>query len=303
MKRFIPTIILVIICIGAFWYASSQSFFKKEEVQTTKPLVTVKKEDITAVKLKNGTDLTEIQRKDGQWTMTQPSALPLSAFDTDSWTSAFVSLTQDGEVDANPADLSGFGLQTPTQEYEVALKDGSAKTVQIGAPLPIAGYYYAKLKDAPTVYKISETSVQSLAKKPIDFMQKMPIAVSYSDVQSVSLKWSGASKTLTKSDATKTASESAWKFGDKELTGSDATAVLDKILLLSTDQMAKPSSALKLDNPELKVELKLKKDGKDSMETYTGKVDGETVWIVKQGDTWAYAIPKTSIQEMFDALK
>lgn len=303
MKRFVPTIILVIVCIGAFWYASSQSFFKKAEESTAKPLVTVKKEDITAVKLKTGADNIEMELKDGKWTMSKPQAIPLSSFETDTWASSFVTLTQEGEVDANPTDLSGFGLQTPAQEYEVTLKGGSVKTVQVGAPLPIAGYYYVKLKDAPNVYKVSETAIQGLAKTPMDFMEKMPIAVTYSDVLSVSLTWNGASKSLTKSDPAKTASESAWKFGDKELTGSEATSFLDQILLLSTDQLAKPSSSIKLDSPELKLELKQKKDGKDSTDAYTGKVDGETVWIVKQGDTWAYGVPKASVQDLYDALK
>lgn len=303
MKRFLPTIILVVVCIAGFWYASSQNFFKKEEEATTKPLVTVKKEDITAFSLKTGTDTVELQLKDNVWSMSKPSALPLSTMDVDGWTSSFVSLTQDGEVDANPSDLAGFGLANPASEYTVTLKNGSTQTVQVGNPLPIAGYSYVKLKDAPNVYKLSDTTLQGLQKQAIDFMKKMPIEFTYSDVQSLVMTWNGASKTLTKSDTTKTASESTWKFGEKELQGTDATAVLDKALLLSTDQLAKPASQVTAGAPELKVDVKQSKEGKETTESYTGKVDGDNVWIVKQGDTWAYAVAKTTVQEMFDALQ
>ncbi len=304
MKRFIPTIILVIICIGAFWYASSQSFFKEEEESTAaQPLAPIIPDEVTSIKLTAASETTELQRKDDQWTMTKPSALPLTAYAAESWLNAFAALTHEGEVDASPADLSGFGLTTPSQEYEVTLKNGSVKSIQIGAPLPISGYFYAKLKDSPAVYKVSDGGLQGLALAPIDFMQKLPVVAAYNDVLNVSVNWKGEGKTLTKSDPAKTANESAWKFGDKELAGTEATTFLDKVILMSTQELVKPSAEVKQDNPELKLKLTLKKDGTESTHTYIGTVDGESVWIVKQGDAWAYSIPQASVQEMFDALK
>ncbi|MDF2667824.1 MAG: hypothetical protein K0R67_130 [Paenibacillus sp.] len=304
MKRFIPTIILVIICIGAFWYASSQSFFKEEEEQiadqTMAPIIP---EEAASIKLLMESDATELQRKDDQWTMTQPSALPLAPYEAESWLNAFGALSHAGEVDANPADLSDFGLTSPSIQFEVALKNGSVKTIQIGSPLPIAGFYYAKLKESPAVYKVAEEGLQGLFKAPIDFMQKLPIVAAYNDVVSVAVSWNGASKTLIKSDTAKTANESAWKLGDKELAGTDATTFLDKVILMSTQELVKPASEVKQDNPELKLTLALKKDGAESTNSYTGKVDGENVWIIKQNDNWAYAIPTATVQEMFDIMQ
>ncbi|WP_127580258.1 DUF4340 domain-containing protein [Paenibacillus koleovorans] len=302
MKRFLPTIILVVLCIAGFIYASSQNFFKEEEEQTAKALLAIKEEDVTSYRIKTAADEVELQRKDAGWTMTKPSAMPLAPFEADGWLNGFISVTQEGVVDASPADLGKFGLASPTEEYEVTLKNGSKTTLQIGSPLPIYGYYYAKLKETAPVYKLPETSVRILQKTPLDFIQKMPINIGYNDLTGATVTWNGASKSLAKSDPAKTASESAWKLDGKEVTGTDATDYLDQILLFSTEELLKAASSLKLDAPELKLELKVKKDGKDSTETYTGKVDGESVWIVKQGDAWAYSIPKMTVEDMFDAL-
>ncbi|PYI51224.1 DUF4340 domain-containing protein [Paenibacillus flagellatus] len=302
MKRFIPTIVLVVVCIGAFWYASTQSFFKKKDEETaSKPLVAVKSDDVTGVKIKEGG--LEFQKKDGQWAMVKPSVYPLESNAVEGWLAGFTSLTHDGEVEANPADLSVFGLKDPAKEYEVTLADGSVKTVQIGSPLPIAGHFYAKLKDAPAVYKLPEQEATSLAKDAFGFMNKTPVKMTYNEVSGLQVDWKGASKSIVKSEPAKTASESAWKLGDQELKGSDAETMLDKLLLMTTAVPVRPASELKLDAAELKLTVKSTKDGTESTNAYAGKVDGDNVWIVKQGDAWAYAVPTATIQELFDAMK
>src|SRR5690606_24954548 len=153
------------------------------------------------------------------------------------------------------------------------------------------------------VYKVSESWLQGSDLDTIDFMQKLPVVAGFNDVVSVTVNWNGAAKTVVKSDPTKTVGDSIWKFGDKDLEGSAASTFLDKVILMSTNELVKPSSDVKQDNPELKLELKLNKDGAESTNSYLGKVEGETVWIMKTGDAWAYAIPKTKVQEMFDSLK
>lgn len=302
MKRFIPTIILVVVCIGAFWYASSQSFFKKEDdASKPKPVVAVKQDDITGIRIKQGG--VEMQKKDGKWALTKPAAYPTNAYSGDSWTGAFVALTQDSEIDANPSDLSKYGLSSPEQEFAVTLADGSAKTLQIGSPLPIAGHHYAKLKEAPAVFRVADDQIKGLQKDVVEFVDKSPFQMTYNEVSGVQMEWKGAAKTLQKVDVAKSSNESAWKLGDKELKGTDVEPILDKMLLMSSDQMVKAVSEIKMDAPELKLTLKSSKDGKETTSTYLGKVDGEQIWIALQSGPWAFSVPAASIQELFDKIK
>ncbi|RKN78921.1 DUF4340 domain-containing protein [Paenibacillus ginsengarvi] len=302
MKRFIPTIVLLVVCIGAFWYASSQSFFKKEDdASKPKALVAVKQTDVTGIQIKQGN--IELQKKDGKWTFTKPAAYPTNAYTGDSWVGAFIALTQDGEIDANPSDLSKYGLSNPEQEYGVTLADGTSKVVQIGSPLPIAGHYYAKVKDAPNVYKVTEEQLKSLQKAPEEFVEKSPFQMTYNEVSGIQMEWKGASKTLQKTDPSKTSTESAWKLGDKEMKGSDVEPILDKMLLMSSDQMVKAVSELKLDAPEMKLQLKSTKDGKETTVVYVGKIADDQIWLAMQGGAWAYTVPIDTIQELFDKIK
>lgn len=302
MKRFIPTIVLVVVCIGAFWYASSQSFFKKEEDPNSKPqpLVTVKADDVTAFQVKQGG--MEVAKKDGKWAVTKPAAYPTNSYSGDSWTDAFAALTHDGEIEANPTDLSKYGLSNPEQEFGVTLADGSTKVVQIGNALPIAGHRYAKLKDAPNVYKVTDEQITSLQKAPIDFLEKSPFQMVYTDVSAVQMDWKGASKSMQKTDPAKSSTESTWKLGNQELQGKDVEPILDKMLLMSSDQMVKAVSELNMTAPEMKVQLKSTKDGKDTVANYVGKIDGDQVWIALQEGPWAYSMPVATIQELFDKI-
>lgn len=302
MKRFIPTIILVVACIGAFWYASSQSFFKSEDDESKpKSLVTVKQDDITGIQIKQGG--IELQKKDGKWALTKPAAYPTNAYSGDSWTGSFIALTQDDEIEENATDLSKYGLSNPEQEFSVTLADGSSKTVQIGLPLPIAGHHYAKLKDAPNVYRVADEQITALQKEVYDFVDRSPFQMTYNEVANIQMEWNGASKTLQKADPAKTSTESSWWFQGRELKGTDVEPILDKMLLMSSDEMVKAVSEIDRSAPEMKLVLKSVKEGKETTSTYLGNVEGDRIWIGLQEGPWAYAVPTTTIQELFDRIK
>lgn len=300
MRRFIPTIVLLVVCIGAFLYAYSQNFFKEEDTSVKpKPLFTIKKEDITGIQIKPAG--IELQKKDGKWSLSKPEAYPTNAYSGDSWTGAFVGITQEGEIDANPTDLAKFGLSSPTQEYTATLADGSTKTLQIGSALPIAGHFYGKLKDEPAVYRVGGEQLKSLQKEPVDFVDKSPFQMVFNEVSNVQIEWKGTTRSMQKADVTKQANQSTWWLGGKELKGNEAEPILDKILLMSSDQMVKAKSELKMDAPEMKLEIKSTKDGKEtSTVTYVGKIIEDAVWIADQSKPWAFTIPVTTIQELFD---
>ncbi|MCZ8514938.1 DUF4340 domain-containing protein [Paenibacillus filicis] len=301
MKKFIPTLILVVLCIGGFWYASSKDFFKEKKPDAP-ALVTVKKEDVASYAIKSGDTAVEIQQKDGKWTMAKPSPLPLNDFSTTGWVDSFNGATKDKTVDANPKDLAQFGLDKPKQEFSVTMKDGTTHTLSIGDPVAVQGFDYAKFSGSPEVFQISDTTVKALDKKPLDFMEKSPVTLNYEQVRSLSVDWKGQQWTLTKSEPDKKSFEANWKLGDKEVKGADASNYLDKAAFLSTNELVKPASDVKgLDAPELKIMVKeADQAGKETTNVYAGKVEGSNVWIAQQGGPWAFAVPADSVQALSD---
>ena len=68
MKRFIPTILLVVICIGGFWYASSKDFFQ-EKKDEPKSLITLKQEDVQSISRENRGAADRSSPDDSGWEM------------------------------------------------------------------------------------------------------------------------------------------------------------------------------------------------------------------------------------------
>lgn len=313
MKRLLPTLILVIVCIVGFWYASSHSFFK-EKAAEEKKLVTLKAADISAIQLQAkdaaSTDSpdaalkpTELAKKSTNWEMTLPAAYPVNSFSVDSWNEAYAALTYEGIVEENPTNLADYGLDEPKQFFQVTLKDGTTKKLLIGNTLPIEGHVYAKFADAPKVYDVTDQILAGLKKQPLDFLDKNAVKLTYDNVKSIQVEWKGAKWLLEKAQADKTVYESTWKLDGKERKANEGTAIMDKIVGLTTAVLPKAATDIKMDAPELKIIVTESNAGKDTLSTFTGKIDQDNVWIAKQGGVWAFTVPATAVQEAFDASK
>lgn len=302
MKRLLPTLILVLILAVGFGYAKSQNFFKEKPKEETNKLVTLKAEDIQTLRL--GPDgSTEIKRTEGgKWEMSKPEAYPVENYSADDLAKSFAEISFDEKIADNPAadDLKGFGLANPTDSVEAVLKDGASRKLLIGGPLPVAGSSYVKLADAPAVYELSDQKLQSLRKQPFDLMNKNVFDLQYDKVKSVKMGWKGETWELTKADLSKKAYESAWKLGDKELKPEEGSGILDKLTFLATDREPRKRSEVDYAAPELKLEFKEDNDGKETVNTYIGKVDNQLVRIAKSDGPFAYAVALDEIQEAFD---
>ncbi|WP_079914304.1 DUF4340 domain-containing protein [Paenibacillus sp. 32352] len=303
MKRLIPTIILVLICIGGFWYASSKDFFKEKQ-EPAASLAKVNQQDVASYTIKTGDTEIEMQQKDGKWTMTKPSAQPLNEYSAKGWIDSFNGLTKESTIDAEGKELTKYGLDKPQQQFSVKLNNGTVQTLSVGNAMLVPGYDYAMLSGSPEVFKISDSQVKSLAKTQLDLMEKSPIRLEYEQVRGITVEWKGQKWTLTKADTDKKSYEANWKLGDKELKGSDASSYLDKVQFLSTEQLAKPADQVKMDAPELRLEVKYADaSNKETTVVYLGKVDKDNLWLTQQGGQWAYSLPVTSIEELADKYK
>ncbi|MFD0680855.1 MULTISPECIES: DUF4340 domain-containing protein [unclassified Paenibacillus] len=298
MKRLIPTLLLVIICIGGFWYASSKDFFKESKAPAAS-LVKVNKDEVASFSIKAEDSEIELQRKDGKWTMNKPSPLPLNDYGADGWVESFNALSKDKTVDANAADLAQFGLDKPSQQFKVSLNNGTSYTISVGAPVAIKGFSYAMLSGSPEVFQLSDSQTKPLAMTQLDFMEKSPVTLEYDQVRSLSVAWKGEKWAITKTDADKKSFESDWKLDDKVVKGTDVGQYLNRLKFLSTEQPARPSSGINMSSPELRVEVKsVDASQKEITTVYLGKVEQDNVWFVKEGAEWAYALPLDSIQEL-----
>jgi len=314
MKKLIPTLVLVLVCVGLFGYASSNNFFKEEE-KLPQPLLAVKEENVQSFAVtivgseasqqsQDEPQTTEIVREGDGWTMKKPADYPLNANAIDSWFSYIGAVTQDMVVEEQATDLAKYGLEKPGTEIRIIEKNGMVRTLRIGDSLAIAGYKYAAIDDVRTVYRVGESAVNAIGKTPLDFIDKNPVRFDADTIQSLKVEWKGASWTLEKAEQEKSAYESKWKLGDKELEGGAATSIVSKARLLATEAIPKLAVEAGLvggSASDLKLTVVTKReDGGEATQTYSGKLDGETVWVADALGTWAYAIPVATVDELYN---
>jgi hypothetical protein len=307
MKRLVPTLILVVICIAGFWYASAHDFFREPKEEPV-PLVAVSKDDVQSFTIKNNDEnsgdaaLITLEKKDGAWTMTQPASYPLNSYGADSWVNAIIAVKGDKKLEDDPSNLAEYGLDKPKLEYTVTLKDGSVKKLFVGNTTPIPEYMFVKTSDSPAVYQASLELLNPLKKEPFDFLEKSPFQFEYNKLKVLTVEWGGKQWTLTKKDPSKMGYESEWKLGDLDLSASDGSSFLDRMINISTSSMVRKASEVNTEGAELKVSIIEEKDGKDIPSTYLGKIDANQndIWIVKQGGDWAYVIPVATAQNLYD---
>lgn len=300
MKRFIPTILLVVICIGGFWYASSKDFFQEKQ-EEPKTLLTLKQEDVQSLSIKAEEQEIDLSRTDSGWEMKKPAAAPMNTNQVDSWLDMLGLVTSTKVVEESASNLANYGLDKPVGTYQVTLKDGSKKGILVGTALPIEGFSYVQVEGSSTVYQVSDQSLSSLIKAPVDFAETSPFKFESDKVQSVKVTWKGQTWTLAKTDKDKVVAEANWKLGDKELKGSEASPLLDELIFLHSAELPQPVAQQPAAGGELKVELVLSVDGKDVTEVYEGKVSQDQVWLAKQGGTWSFQLPAADIQKLADA--
>jgi hypothetical protein len=298
-RKYIPTVLLLVVCAALFGVAYKNNFFQKKEV-VPQAISAVNTDEVKGVTIVSDGETVKLDRQAQSWTIAQPAGLPLNQTAVTSWLSAWNLVTDAKVVEENVSELNRYGLDQPKQQFTIVMKDGSVHKLVIGESTPIAGFVYATKDGGNTVYQLGEQSVTDLNKKAFDFIEHSPITYDIDKVKGITVKWKDTSWTLAKKDLDKPALEAAWQLGDKELKAAEAGVPLNAASLLNTDQLVKKAADVKLSGAELQIDVKLSVDGKDKVETYRGKAEGDYVWILKDGGEWAYAIKLTDIQSLAD---
>lgn len=299
MKKLLPTVLLVLVLIAGWMYARSENFFREEE-KPASALFTLQSGDVESFRIGSGEGAVELKRNGDGWEMVKPAAYPVQKYAADGLAESLADLKIKGVIDENPPGLADFGLDQPVQEVEARLKDGSAKKLLVGSPLPVAGTTYVKAADSAAVYEMADSVLNRLTKTAEDFLDKNVFAFQYDQIKSVEMEWRGGKWTLTKTEPAKKTYESAWKIGDKELKPEEGTAILDKLTFLTTDRLPKTKSEMDWTGAQLKLTVKQEAGGSETALAYTGKVDNELVRIAKSDGSWAYAVAASDIQAIFD---
>lgn len=331
LKKLIPTLLLVLVFIVGYAYASSHDFFRSKKEDTSVALLSLQEQDVNSFAITGTGDGSKVSlhKKNGQWEMTEPDAYPLNTYPIQDWISLLTKAKAESVVEEQAGNMEKYGLDKPAWTFQAIGADGAKHTIRIGNESPISGIYYAAADDQGKVYQVSESEWSGLKRSAYDFVLKEPITFPLERAEQFVWSYGGKTYTLnllkestpSQADKKKDAStedgnsdqaaqseqsELDWQLQGKSITKDKASVLMNHFRDWSTDELPKQKKELlggQARNPDWKLELSLKPDEIDSAEkkSYEGYVIGEKVWIIPQGEAWAYAVPKNTFNETFKA--
>ena len=302
MKKFIPTILLLVVLAGMWAFAHSQNYFQ-EQAEPEKLMGTdvIDPAAITSFRIVSGGEITELTKQNNEWVMTSPEAYPVNSYAVDEWLDTVTNVDLASVVEENPTDLEKYGLSLDDQGIIITTEDGGTVEIALGNNLPTGSKVYAQL-GAGQVVSIAETTASNLLLSPLQLMDTTPFE--WDNDQLVSLEWesSDISWVLKRKDGEE-GETAAWTLNGESVELTDADSLMNQLKTIATDQvLQKPKQGSTSVSFTVTTELE---DG--TTQVYQGLTDStdEGIYYVKtnQDITLAYVISADSVDKVADKAK
>ncbi len=138
------------------------------------------------LKKKDGSTIT-LDRKGGKWTITAPEPLAADQDAVSTVVSSLNPVTADSVVEDKPAELSKYGLTSPTLTVTVKEKNGKTDQLVFGDDVPAGSLVYARSSSSPKVYTVSSSVKSSFEKGVNDLRDKRLLTFDSNQVTRVEL--------------------------------------------------------------------------------------------------------------------
>jgi hypothetical protein len=297
------------------------TFEKKPFDLRDRDLLHVKRDDVRTLEVTGPEGSYTLSRTDsGDWAFTKPLQTRAGRWSVDGLLGTIENLRMDSVAAQSPSDLLPFGLATPTRTVSLVLKDGSTRTLEIGAPAPeTAGSptptpspgqkpkptkYYAREAGTGLVAVIPAALADDLAKGMGELRAKRLLEVATYETEGFETLQGGVKKVYAKS-TTKDKDgfdKTQWKRTSPDTKDLDTTKVEDALFKMGgvevqefIDQPKDPST-YGLDAPELRVTVKAK--GESWIEV--GKKDG-AFYARRNNDSAVLKLDPTKAEELVKA--
>jgi len=303
------------------------SFDKKPFDLRDRDLLHVKRDDVRSLEVVGPEGSYSLARTDaGEWAFTKPVATRAGRWSVDGLLGTIENLRMESVAADAATDVKPFGLEKPARSVTLVLKDGTTRTLEIGAgaPDPTASpapspspakkgekpappkptKYFARQKGTGLVAVLPATLADDLAKGMGELRAKRLLEVATYETEGFEAVAGGAKKAYAKSTAKDKdgLDKTQWKRTAPDAKDLDTTKVEDALFKMGGVEVAEfvdqpqALAAYGLDAPVLKVTVKAK--GESWIEV--GKKDG-AVYARRNGDAAVLRLDPTKAEELLKA--
>jgi hypothetical protein len=185
---------------GVMWYFNKHP--KASDTSATPPapkLVAATPDQVQSIRIaKTGSDAIVLKNQSGKWVIAEPKQLPADQDTVQTITSSLTPLTSDRLIDEHPADLAAFGLNAPTEEVDVTLKNGTTNKLLFGSDTPSGSDTYVKLDGKPAVYTVFTTQKGNFDKSIADLRDKRLLPFDQDKITAIAVTAKGPAFTFGK---------------------------------------------------------------------------------------------------------
>jgi len=306
------------------------SFDKKPFDLRDRDLLHVKRDDVRSIEIAGPEGGYALARTDaGEWAFTKPVATRAGRWSVDGLLGTVENLRMDSVAADAATDLKGVGLDSPARAVSLVLKDGSTRTLEIGAgapdptatpspsPSPAAKgdkpkppekpkptKYYARQAGTGLVAVVPATLADDLAKGMGELRAKRLLEIATYETEGFEAVAGGTKKAYAKS-TTKDKDgfdKTQWKRTAPDAKDLETTKVEDALFKMGGVEVSefvdRPADAATygLDAPVLKVTVKAK--GESWIEV--AKKDG-SVYARRSGDSAVLKLDPAKAEELIKA--
>jgi len=306
------------------------SFDKKPFDLRDRDLLHVKRDDVRSIEIAGPEGGYALARTDaGEWAFTKPVATRAGRWSVDGLLGTVENLRMDSVAADAATDLKAFGLDSPARAVSLVLKDGSTRTLEIGAgapdptatpspsPSPAAKgdkpkppekpkptKYYARQAGTGLVAVVPATLADDLAKGMGELRAKRLLEIATYETEGFEAVAGGTKKAYAKS-TTKDKDgfdKTQWKRTAPDAKDLETTKVEDALFKMGGVEVSefvdRPADAATygLDAPVLKVTVKAK--GESWIEV--AKKDG-SVYARRSGDSAVLKLDPAKAEELIKA--
>jgi hypothetical protein len=211
----------ILLALGAFYYVYEVRMGPgREQAEARKGRVfSAEPKDVSQIQVTRPGDTVTVRREGEDWQLAEPVKARADRGKVDETVTSVVTAKSDRQIDANPKNLADFGLDKPAADVTLTLKDGKTLSLQLGARTPTGVWVYAREKDKPPVFTVSD-SVLRLATAPVaDFRDKTILAFDATSVRGLDVTIGGETLAIDHAGSVWNITQPAARRADADLIG------------------------------------------------------------------------------------
>lgn len=287
---------VLLVLVGGFYYVYEVRWAPDRELAASRKgrVFSAEAADVTALELKRPDDTVTATRDGDAWRLTSPVSARGNRGTVDETLTTILTAKIDREIDPAPASLAEFGLDKPSAQVTLTLKDGQRVGIDLGAKSPTGVWVYAREHDKSAVFVLSDSVLRDATRPVADFRDRTILAFDRAGVTGVDIVSDGETIAVEAADG-------RWRITRPVALPADTTEMNDLLEKLATAQVkefvaeAPPSRArYGLDRP-LRLSVHTGKDKDRATRTLlVGRVDADKkgVYAMREGESSVLLLPE-----------